>query len=53
MTSKAGDEDFEEAKAAFLAFWDCLPQELAFAISTSIGLEVSKLGTSVRDRRRR
>lgn len=53
ISAKEGDEDFEEARTAFLAFWDKLPQELALAISTAIGLEVSKLMTSVRDRRRR
>lgn len=49
MSAKEGDEDFEDARSAFLAFWDKLPQELALAISTAIGLEVSKLMTSVRE----
>lgn len=52
LGSKEGDDDFEDAKAAFYAFWDRIPQELAFAISTAIGAEVSKLGVSVRERRR-
>lgn len=53
MSSKEGDDDFEAARAAFQTFWDRLPQELAVAISTAIGVEVMKLATSVRDRRRR
>jgi hypothetical protein len=53
MAAREGDDDFEDARSAFLKFWDAIPQELALAISTAIGIEVSKLMSSVRDRRRR
>lgn len=53
MSAREGDDDFEAARQAFQTFWEAIPQELALAISTSIGLEVSKLMTSVANRRRR
>lgn len=53
MSAREGDDAFEDARSAFLKFWDCVPQELALAISTAIGVEVSRLMTSVRERRRR
>jgi hypothetical protein len=53
MSARPGSEAYAIAKEAFLAFWDAIPQELALAISTAIGLEVTKLMTSVSNRRRR
>lgn len=53
MAAREGDDQFEDARSAFLRFWDAIPQELALAISTAIGVEVSRLMTSVRERRRR
>jgi hypothetical protein len=52
MSAKPGSDAFENAKAAFNAFWDLLPQELASAASTAIGIEVGKLAVAVRDKRR-
>lgn len=43
----------ENAKRAFLKWWDEIPQELALAVSQAIGLEVGKLSVAVREKRRR
>jgi hypothetical protein len=45
--------EFQESLQAFTRWWDGLTQELSLAISTTMGMEVSKLMTSVANRRRR